>query len=127
METTNPNSVNDIEYGKGNATLEYKGKVLGHGSFPALEKEESGKADAEDVVFAVSSKGGLPKELESSSSSHNNHHKKPVKLNMSMNIPLKLKTWLFTKKVDVKVGCQFEVDSFGDNIKILLQKCDTHN
>uniref|UniRef100_A0A803KLX4 Late embryogenesis abundant protein LEA-2 subgroup domain-containing protein n=2 Tax=Chenopodium quinoa TaxID=63459 RepID=A0A803KLX4_CHEQI len=123
LETTNPNSVNDIGYGQGNATLVYKGKAIGHGSYPALVNEGSGKSDSVDVVLAVSSKGGLPKELVSQS--HNNkNRKKPLPFNLLFNIPLKLKTWLFTKKIDVKVGCKFEVSSVGEKIKILSQKCD---
>ncbi|XP_021729128.1 NDR1/HIN1-like protein 13 [Chenopodium quinoa] len=124
LEATNPNSVNDIGYGQGNATLMYKGKAIGHGSYPALVNQESGKSDEVDVVLAVSSKGGLPKELVSQSHNSNNNRKKALVLNLLLNIPLKLKTWLFTKKIDVKVGCKFEVNSVGEKIRVLSQKCD---
>ncbi|CAO2832893.1 unnamed protein product [Amaranthus hypochondriacus] len=123
METSNPNSVNDIGYVEGIAILMYKGKKIGHGSFPRLGNQESGKTNTMEVKIAtLSSKGGLPKELQPQSS--NNKKSKPLNFNLLLNIPLKLKTWLYTKKVDVKVSCDFEVNSIGDNIKILSQKCD---
>lgn len=121
LETTNPNSVNDIGYAQGSATLAYKGKEIGHGSFPALENEAYGKSDSVDVLLKGLSKASLPKELQSQPQKN---HNKPLNLNLSMNIPIKLKTWLFTKRTNVKVGCNFEVDSMGENIKVQSQKCD---
>ncbi|KAL2940762.1 NDR1/HIN1-like protein 13 [Bienertia sinuspersici] len=121
LETMNPNNINDIGYQQGNATLAYKGKEIGHGSFPALENEESGKSDSVDVILSGLSKGSLPKELEPQP---HNKNTKPLNLNLSMSIPLNMKTWLFNKVVDVKVGCDFEVNFLGDNIKVLSQKCD---
>lgn len=114
--------MNDIGYVEGNATLKYKGEVIGHGIFPALENEGSRRIESMDVIIATYSKGALPKELQFQNS--NNKKNKSLNLNLLLSIPLKMKTWLYNKKVYVKVSRNFEIISIANNIKVLSQKCN---
>ncbi|KAJ8428447.1 hypothetical protein Cgig2_024108 [Carnegiea gigantea] len=107
VETDNPNSNNDIEYGTGTATLCHKDKEVAKGGFPPLDNVGPGKVGSMDVVLEGSRKAELPEKPKS-----------PLTLDLEMSIPAKMKTWLFTKKKDMNIECEFEVNSLGDNVKL---------
>ncbi|XP_074293881.1 uncharacterized protein LOC141621064 [Silene latifolia] len=129
METTNPNNVNDLGYNQGSVTLSYKGKQIGNGHFPALGNQGPGISDSIDINLVGSSKGGLPKDLDVSPDSNKKSKNtkgsnNPVNMNLSLNIPVRMKTWLWTNTVDFDVNCEFEAEFMGDHLQVQSQKCD---
>ncbi|KAK9736051.1 hypothetical protein RND81_04G246800 [Saponaria officinalis] len=120
METMNPNIVNDVGYKQGSVRLSYKGKQIGKGHFPAFANLAPGKSNPVDMTLLGST---LPNDFDNRKS-RSNKANKTLNMELSMNIPVNMKTWLWTNSLDLDVKCDFEAESTGsDHFQIESQNC----